>query len=612
MKYNESNKLELLNSLKEQAFQNNSIDTSKTEEISLQLRTIPENERNKFYDFVKGYLELGFDLGLDQSNISLENFQTIKEEDKLEILKEEIKSENAQITESLTSFKDLFDKVKLELKDYFINYKGYFITELINDPAFGYDLIFLYEENYYFKPLKGRVKDKFTDCNFIKFDKENLENLDQDKNYLCVFLLMSKMNDNEKLDLLINNIRKLIESFQVFNYHSIVVKNDILLHEDINRKDYFIKDVKCALSTFISNAKINFEEEKIIKKLCSSLKSPLLFYKILSGGFSGSKVLEIKPKKANNFDNEKIFIIKYGYIIDGKITDEKNNFDSFIMGRKGFSNYSEAIFETTLHYEGIRYNYAISETSNYSYSFSEILLKKEMPFKDIEFKKNIINKLFNDNEAFSAWREDYNEDKTSLVGDLYVDYVSRVKIEESLKNILNEEDKENEFLDIFDKIWTYELTYKESICHGDLHSDNFFIDDGNNIYLIDFGYTNKRHSLLDYTSLECSIKFKHFPFYLESQELINIENELLSEKTFDLSYSFTQTKRTEILEFLDLINTIRNCSMKDFLGGTNNIEYFISLFIMTIRQIRYPNMNQLYAYHSAKILGQYIIKQLLI
>ncbi len=39
-------------------------------------------------------------------------------------------------------------------------------------------------------------------------------------------------------------------------------------------------------------------------------------------------------------------------------------------------------------------------------------------------------------------------------------------------------------------------------------------------------------------------------------------------------------------------------------------EYFIALFVMSIRQIRYSNMNQRYAYHSAKLLGEYILKEL--
>ena len=57
-----------------------------------------------------------------------------------------------------------------------------------------------------------------------------------------------------------------------------------------------------------------------------------------------------------------------------------------------------------------------------------------------------------------------------------------------------------------------------------------------------------------------------------------------------------------------MINMIRMNSTKDSNGS--NLDYFISLFMMTIRQIRYPNMNQLYAYHSAKILSHHIVSQI--
>lgn len=611
MKYNELDKLKLLNSLKEKAFQGRSINTARTQEISMELRIIPEDKRNKFYDFVKDYLELSFKHGLEDNNISLDDFKVINEKNVDEKVKEVIEVEKIEVIKSLTLFRDLFEKIKIELRDYFINYKGYFITELVNDRSLGYKLIFFYESKYHVIPLKGWVNNKFTgyECEFIEHNISNKIVLDQDKNYICIFLLMSKMNDKDGLKSLKDSINEFITGYQEFYYHSITEKDQALLHDNTNRKSDFIDEIECVLSTYISNGRINFEEEKIIKKLCSDFKSPLIFYKILSGGFSGSKVLEIRPKKTNNFENEKIYIIKYGYIIDGKIKEEKDNFNEFIRGRKGFSSYTDASYVKTLHYEGILYNYAISEKSKASYSFNDILKKAESPYSDIEVKRKIITKLFNDNEAFIKWREDFNEQKEAKVSEVYLDFVSKDKIEESLKYILDDTSKADKLINFFDKIGNYQIKYKETVCHGDLHTDNFFVDDEENIYLIDFGFTNKRHSVIDYTTLECSLKFKHFPFYLESQELIEIEKEFLSEKTFDLSYAFTSTKRKEVIELLSMINTIRHNSIKDFVDGST-IDYYISLFIMTIRQIRYPNMNQLYAYRSASILGEYIVNKL--
>ena len=612
MSYNEANKLELLNSLKAEAFLNNSVNTSKAEQISFELRTIPDSEKSKFYPFVREFLELGFDSGY-QSNIYLNDFSTDSDDENNEIFVEELIQAEIEINNSITSFSDLFDKVKIELKDYFVNYKGYFITELINSRDLGFKLVFFYENNYHVMPLEGRVNNQFIgyDYEFVKFDSTVGLNLDSDKNYLCIFLLMSKMNNKDELKKLKLSISNFINSFQEFYYHSITGKEEKFLSENTNRKDDFIDEIDIVLSTFISNGKINFEEEKIIKKLCADFKSPLIFYKILSGGFSGSKVLEIRPKKTNNFDNDKIYIIKYGFISDQKIKEEKDNFSEFIKGRKGFLSYTDATYQKTLHYEGILYNYAISEKSKVSYSFDEILKRSETPYFEIESKKEILTKLFSENEAFNKWREDFNELKNSKVGDLYIDFVHRDKIEDSIKHILNDERKSEAILENFDKISNYELRYKETVCHGDLHTDNFFVDDEKNIFLIDFGFTNKRHSILDYTSLECSLKFKHFPFYLESDELIEIEKELMSERTFDLSYNFVSTKRKELVEYLSMINTIRHNSLKDFSGQTEDyIEYYISLYLMTIRQIRYPNMNQLYAYHSARIIGEFIVKKL--
>lgn len=607
MSYNEIAKIKLLESLIAEAFLNNSINTLKTDEISLQLRTIPNEEKPKFNSIVKQYLELGFSNGYE-SNIKLEDFSILSDEQKNVIIEEELKEEEIKINQSVTSFKNLFEKVKNELKDYLNNYKGYFITQLVNNPSYNYKLIFFYEKNYHIIPLKGRVNDKFekTDFDFLEFKSSETISLNTDRNYLCIFLLMSKMNDSEKLEILKSSINNFVGGFEEFYYHTITDKNNSFVCENINRKDAFIDDVDIVLSTYMSNGKISFEEEKIIKKLCSDFKSPLIIYKILSGGFSGSKVLEIRPKKTNNFENDKIYIIKYGLIKDGKIKEEKKNFSNYIKGIKGFLDYTDATYQQTLHYEGILYNYAISESSKSSYSFNDILTK-ESPFDSLERKNEILTNLFTKNEAFIKWREDHNEIKTAIIKDLYKNFVSKEKIEESLKLIVNDEKDCDLMLQNFEKISKFQIKYKETVCHGDLHTDNFFIDDEKKIYLIDFGFTNKRHAILDYTSLECSLKFKHFPFYLESEEYINIENELLLEDTFNLSHRFTSTKRKEILEYLSMINTIRINSMKDFSNPTVNLEYFISLYLMTIRQIRYPNMNQRYAFHSAKILGEHIV-----
>ena len=58
------------------------------------------------------------------------------------------------------------------------------------------------------------------------------------------------------------------------------------------------------------------------------------------------------------------------------------------------------------------------------------------------------------------------------------------------------------------------------------------------MFLIDFGHTGKRHSLIDYTTLECAIKFRLIPFYVLIDDLKVIEKELLLDNTFNANYTF--------------------------------------------------------------------------
>ena len=165
MEYNEAKKRELLALLKEKAFESNPINNSKIDEISIELRTIPTNEKNKFYDFVKNFLDEGFRLGLGESNIDLKDFEDAKIDDEIkskpkteipseseskEIVIKEIILEEIDSNDSIISLDDLIQKVTLHLKDYLEFYKGYYVLKLQNDSTKNYKLIFLYDDNYFF------------------------------------------------------------------------------------------------------------------------------------------------------------------------------------------------------------------------------------------------------------------------------------------------------------------------------------------------------------------------------------------------------------------------------------------------------------------------------
>ncbi len=61
------------------------------------------------------------------------------------------------------------------------------------------------------------------------------------------------------------------------------------------------------------------------------------------------------------------------------------------------------------------------------------------------------------------------------------------------------------------------------------------------------------------------------------------------------------------LDLLELIKNIRNNAIQQPYIKSEN-DYFLSLFIMTFRQIRYKDLNQLYAYNSALVLSRKLMQ----
>jgi len=599
-----------LNLLKEEAFHSEPIDNSKIQKIDFELKQIPREEKFPYKEFAKQFVDLCFENDID-CNINIEDFNIYSLEKSKESIIGDLLNDSIDINKSTTGSIDILNKLITNLKDYLETYKGYFLIKLENDPTKDYELLFLYEENYYIDPLRKKVESTFGSSNFIQIDTFHHNLTSYDKNYICVLLLTSKMNNENALKNLKQKLNEIIspENFSLFDSYSIVFeKNNTFRIENSNVRKKFIREIEIVLSTYTSNIKINFEEEKIIKTLCEPFKTPLIFYKLLSSGFSGAKVMEIRPKKANSFKNEKIYIIKFGLGKDEKLKKEIDNYNTYINGFKGFNEYS-ATYSETLTHEGILYNFAISEGGLNSYSFCDIL-NDNCDGLQVN-KKNIITDLFALG-LFNHWKAEFNNQTENSVKNSYSEYVNHDKIFKKLEEILNKSSEEirSEKLFInFYKIWEYKMKFFNKVCHGDLHTENFFIDNNKNIYLIDFGYTNYRHAMIDYSSLECSLKFKHIPRYITIEELVKIEEVLLHNGTFEQSYSFSNT-RDGIQEILELINNIRYCSTSDFLNPTLFEEYYISLFMMTIRQIQYKDMNQLYAYHSACLLGEKIVTDL--
>ncbi len=81
-----------------------------------------------------------------------------------------------------------------------------------------------------------------------------------------------------------------------------------------------------------------------------------------------------------------------------------------------------------------------------------------------------------------------------------------------------------------------EMTFPElrrCISHGDLHSDNFFVDHGNMVWLIDFEQTGLTHIFRDFVELEADIKLRlvQYPPEGDLAALAALERALLSGQT---------------------------------------------------------------------------------
>ena len=362
------------------------------------------------------------------------------------------------------------------------------------------------------------------------------------------------------------------------------------------------EEIAYLIRTDLANRRLGPEREKIIKKLFDKEHCHDIIYEELHSGYSGSRVFEVQPFK------ETVSTARYVIKINedkNKLAKEISNFKMLVQGLDPESGYSceEAITEK---YRAIKYNYASVGGVIDSESFSEQLL-----YADEAKVLTIIENLFGI-KLFERW------DATKEVANLtlkqwYQDYINVEEIIKKIAIIKDEEEEDvrkSEFISNFDKICQAQVEGFLKVCHGDLHAKNIFVDENEKVFLIDFGDTGKKHALIDYATLECSVKFQHLPKYLDSTMLVDVEKELLDIATFDQGYIFKSNVRSDLKKFLSVINKIRNLSRKYIYDQQTKRDYFMALFLMTFRQIRYDTLNQLYALKSAEILGDKIVKDL--
>lgn len=578
--------------------------------VSELLSLVPE-KRYTLLPLLKKIEEEAFEKGIVISNLKYSNL--VREKEKWE----ESLNNSSKKVKIKVEIEDDFNKALFHFfskhEQLFKRIKGYFVFKFENNIDFNTKIIVLFDEDFNKHPEINSfdVRDEKFDIKKFQIkdflDLANKESEIKYQNYLCVLLITSNLRNNV---LVSPHIESLISLFDKSNFISLknIPITDIKDYE-IKNVSEGIKSINCYSSKIFNNRALSFEQEFIIKKLFEG-NEMILDYKILKEGNSGSKVIEIQPLKGDHPSMGR-FVVKFAFIDHGKKLEKELAFFREFIEELPIMDKYVARYEETSSYEAIRYNYASSDSTKDSFPFSDLITKYITKGKDeCPYSLSaVINELF-DCGPYKVWNSKPYE-VNEQIKQLYYDYLkSEEKIFKSIILIKGIEEKSldgEELIMNYKKIKDYSLKTKKKICHGDLHSENFFKDE-KGVYLIDFGWTGRLHSLIDHATLECSLKFKHLPFYIPIDDLISYEKALLNLESFSSSFNLSFIKRNLAKDIFSLIVQIREKSKMFMFDNESPLEYLIALFIISFRQIQYADLNQNYAMQSADILSKEIIK----
>lgn len=567
------------------------------QEIIAEIHALPIANKSELIDLYEDIGQELFKKGINASNYNLKQFseEVSNWKKKIKVLKVKDTSEEDADKEFAEKLKQFAECIKGKIK----NIKRFVILRFGVDGQ-GSTKIVLLHDLYSRNPFLRKINiDLQPNCEIYEL-REFLEKLQGEVNYRkSSFLALVALSPGAQSgDFGVKFIEELkgyfephIEQINICDYDTLVPI--FLIEKNI---DMITEEINYLTATDMTNKCLNSAEEKIIKKLFRNERCHNIIYKELTAGFSGSKVFEVQPFK-NSIETTK-YVVKFNDINKPKLKDEVNNFDRYV---KGYDNRYGIEKEETERYRAIKYNYASDDGFIESESFSSRI---EKGIKD-EHVGIAIEKLFNI-KLFHKWDATRENKPSSTIGDYYNSYIKLDSIIPKIaiiENKKNEEVESSPLLLNLNKILKTKIPTCSKVCHGDLHTENFFIDNKEEVFLIDFGDTGVHHALIDYATLESSIKFRHIPRYIDIKELMNIEKEFLNDTTFEPS-------REDLKIYFKLVSIIREMAKKYIFKS--EVEYYISLLMITFRQIKYDGLNQRYALNSAELLTKKIVEILAI
>ncbi len=152
----------------------------------------------------------------------------------------------------------------------------------------------------------------------------------------------------------------------------------------------------------------------------------------------------------------------------------------------------------------------------------------------------------------------------------------------------------------------FEISCRQCLCHGDLHSRNILVDTSGYFWLIDFARAGDSHALRDFVELETDIKFNLLQV-TDLKALHQFEQALLTPLTFLDSPPQCYFADRRLDHAYQVLTALRHIA-SSLIGLTGDMgEYYQALFIHTLNIIRLRHISpewKQYALLSAALIRE--------
>jgi len=152
---------------------------------------------------------------------------------------------------------------------------------------------------------------------------------------------------------------------------------------------------------------------------------------------------------------------------------------------------------------------------------------------------------------------------------------------------------------IIDEVKRRRISSATTIVHGDLHTQNVLIDEREECWPIDFAWCRDASSpVLDFTMLECSLKFLAFHQRSDLRSLIRVDH-ALARDVFPTIGVGSVPYNTEISNVLRAIVAVRRFAMDEM--NIDFVDYRRALCLMTYVHSTHPLLNRPFVLASLQI-----------